>query len=357
MIHLDCHRALREWIVLICLSALMPVSLARSESLKFKWQELPRIPDPVGLAAPFAGVSGGVLVVAGGANFPGAMPWDGGQKVWHDSIFILPKPDGAWLTGFKLPHPIGYGVSVTTHERVLCAGGSDARQHFKDVFQLGWRRNKIETKMFPPLPLPLANACGALAKNIFYLAGGTESPEATNALKNFWALDLAEAKPQWRQLEPWPGPARMLAVAGACDGAFYLFSGVALTGDPAGKPVRRYLKDAYRFTPATGWKQIADLPRAVVAAPSPAIDYQNQLFIVSGDDGELVNFEPKSVHPGFPKNLLRYDPLANKWTSVGDTPLSRATAPVVPWQNRFVIPNGEARPGFRTPEVWGLELE
>ena len=130
-----------------------------------------------------------------------------------------------------------------------------------------------------------------------------------------------------------------------------------MTGDAAGKPVRRYLKDAYCFTPGKGWKRIADLPRATVAAPSPATEYRKQLLVVSGDDGGLVNFEPKSKHPGFPKSVLSYDPFADKWSSLGDSPLSRATAPVVSWQKMSVIPNGEARPGYRTPEVWGLDLE
>jgi hypothetical protein len=40
---------------------------------------------------------------------------------------------------------------------------------------------------------------------------------------------------------------------------------------------------------------------------------------------------------------------------LGESPLSRATAPVVSWQGGTVIPNGEVRPGRRTPEVWMLE--
>jgi len=78
-------------------------------------------------------------------------------------------------------------------------------------------------------------------------------------MKLFWSLDLAEPKPHWRELEPWPGPARMLAAAGVCDGAFYLFSGVELTGDAAGKPVRRYFEGRVSFHPGQGWKRITDL--------------------------------------------------------------------------------------------------
>src|SRR5882672_7711864 len=103
---------------LICALTLLPSVRAQSEIFTLNWKKLPPIPDRIGFAGPFAGVSGGALIVAGGANFPSALPWEGGRKTWYDSIFVLPKPDGQWLTGFKLPRPIGYGISVTTPEGV-----------------------------------------------------------------------------------------------------------------------------------------------------------------------------------------------------------------------------------------------
>lgn len=342
-------------VVWLCVLALTLVACAPLESRSSHWKLLPSIPDPVGFAAPFAGTSGGALLVAGGANFPDAPPWEGGRKVWHDSIFVLPAPDATWLSGFKLPRPVGYGVSVSWRAEVICAGGSDARGHFRDVFALRWANGRIETRPLPPLPQPMANGCGTLVGDTFYLAGGTDKPDATNALKTFWMLDLADTNSAWRELEPCPGPARMLAVAGAAQGSFFLFSGVELIGDAAGKPVRRYLNDAWRFTPGKGWTRLADLPRAAVAAPSPAIATGGRLLIVSGDDGKLVNFEPKSAHPGFPKDVLAYDPRADQWTAAGESPLSRATVPVVEWQGQSIIPNGEARPGIRTPEVWAAD--
>jgi N-acetylneuraminic acid mutarotase len=270
-----------------------------------------------------------------------------------------PPPQGAsnWLTGFKLPRPLGYGVYASIREGVLCAGGSDARQHFADVFLLFWRDGKIESKSFPALPRPMANGCGALVGRVFYVAGGIETPDATNALKTFWSLNLDEARPQWRELQPWPGEGRMLAVAGALNDSLYLFSGVRLSGDSRGKPVRHYLKEAYRFSPKSGWSRIADLPRAAVAAPSPAIPREGQLLAVSGDDGELVNFEAKSAHPGFPRDVLAYESATDRWTRLDDSPLSRATAPVVLRRGSAVFVSGEARPGRRTPEVWALDLK
>lgn len=335
----------------------MLIAQAQTDISSSRWKPLPVLPDPTGLAAPFAGVSGDALIVAGGANFPDAMPWEGGKKAWHDAIYVLTQPEGQWQSGFKLPRPLAYGVAVTTPDGVLCAGGSDANGHFRDVFQLQWAKGTVVTKNFPVLPRPLANGCGALVGNVFYLAGGTDKPDATNALPTFWALDLTAPNLAWRELEPWPGPARMLAVAGSWAGGFFLFSGVELTGDANGKPVRHYLKDAYRFTPDRGWKRLADLPRAAVAAPSPAISSGNELLIVSGDDGARVNFEPKSAHPGFPRDMIGYNPQTDQWRSCGESPLSRATVPVVFWRGAAVIPSGEARPGWRTPEVWAWERQ
>src|SRR5688500_13025659 len=56
------------------------------------WARLPPLPEPVGVAGPYAGAAGGALLVAGGANFPIRMPWEGGEKVWRNQVWILEKP-------------------------------------------------------------------------------------------------------------------------------------------------------------------------------------------------------------------------------------------------------------------------
>jgi N-acetylneuraminic acid mutarotase len=100
------------------------------------WSRLAPLPDERGVAGVFAGVSGrdpqsSVLVVAGGANFPGQPPWAGGTKTWHAAAYVLPKPDGAWRIAAPLPRPLGYGVSVSYGGRVWCVGGGDATEHVR----------------------------------------------------------------------------------------------------------------------------------------------------------------------------------------------------------------------------------
>jgi N-acetylneuraminate epimerase len=323
----------------------------------FEWSKLPPLPDQFGFAGAFAGVSSNALIVAGGANFPDAMPWDSGRKLWHDGVFILDRTNGVWRNSFKLPRALGYGVSITTPDGVLCAGGSDAKQHHRDVFLLRWNGRSLETKSLPPLPRPLANACGAFVGKTVFVAGGMETPDATNTLKIFWSLDISQTNANWRESETWPGAARMLATAAAVGDSFYLVGGTEISPDANGKPVRTYLKDAYRFTPGEGWARLADLPNPVVAAPSPAPNISaTQFLIIGGDDGSLVNFAPLSQHPGFPKRALAYNVEKNAWSVVAAPPVSRATLPVVAWGGQFVLPSGEARPGVRSPEVWALKI-
>jgi N-acetylneuraminic acid mutarotase len=312
----------------------------------------------LGFAGPFVGTDNGALLVAGGANFPDKLPWEGGTKVWYDTVFALERPDGAWKVAGRLPRPLGYGVSIGTKDGVVCLGGSDAQRHYADAFLLRWERGQIETSSLPSLPRPCANFCGALLGGTIYLAGGIETPGATNTLKTFWALDLGATKPHWRELEPWPGPARMLAVAAVQDHAFFVVGGAELSGDPQGKPVRRFLNDAYRYQPGRGWKRVADLPRSAVAAPTPAPVLGNSSFLVlGGDDGSLLNFQPLDRHPGFPKTILAYHTDTDTWRPFGQMPIAHVTTTMTRWNGEFVMPSGEVRPGVRSPRVWTIQVK
>src|SRR5262245_3846491 len=119
----------------ICVSsvALLTVALS-SAAAADDWSQLADLRDREGLAGSFAGVSGGALIVAGGANFPDKKPSQGGKKVWHDEVFVLEKPAGKWRTAGRLPRPLAYGVSVTHQGAIVCVGGSDVERHYAEAF-------------------------------------------------------------------------------------------------------------------------------------------------------------------------------------------------------------------------------
>lgn len=334
---------------------LIAISSSSSASDLLIWNQLPSLPSNEGFAGLFAGTHNDVLIVAGGANFPDKMPWEGGKKVWYDRVYALESIDGKWKDVGKLPRPLGYGVSISTDDGIICIGGSDSNRHYAECFRLQYNNGKLTTTFLPSLPRPCANSCGAIIKNIIYVAGGLESPTATSTLKTFWSLDLADSDAVWKKHDTWPGSGRMLSVAATTDETFFLFSGADLKTLSDGTTSRQYLRDAYSYRPTSGWRRISDMPRPTVAAPSPAAKIgETTLLIISGDDGEDVNFQPIEKHPGFPKSGLAYNTINNSWEYKETFPAGHVTTSLVHWHNHFIIPSGEIRPGKRSPNVWSL---
>jgi N-acetylneuraminic acid mutarotase len=197
---------------------------------------------------------------------------------------------------------------------------------------------------------------GALVGRTIYVAGGLDRPDATRAQPAFFALELDHPAAGWHELPSWPGAERMLATAGGAGDAFYLFSGARLVADGQGKTAREWLRDAYRYHPADGWKRLADLPRVAVAAPSPALLRDGRLLVIGGDDGAQVAVAP-TAHTGFPRDGLAYDPVSNSWSRAGEVPFSLVTTTLTVWRDQVVIPGGEATPGVRSPRVWAADLK
>lgn len=345
----------RLWILgQTLLVAMLPLAACAAE-VNRRWQRLPSLPDRYGVAGAFAGMAGGQLLVAGGTNFPEIKPWDGGKKIWHDTVYALANPNGKWREVGKLPRALGYGVSATVGDGVVCIGGSDVNQHYPDCFKLTVVEGRLRVQSLPALPIPLANAAGVTIGEVIYVCGGSDKPGEQSALNRLFALDLSANRPAWNELEPCPGRPRLLPVAAAVNGSFYLVGGADIVMRES-KLVREYLADAWRYEPVTGWQQLARLPKPVVAAPSPAPVVGDSFFIMGGDDGSRVGFQPVQKHPGFSDEMFAYDTRRGEWRRAGKIKAPRVTTPVAWWQERWVIPSGEVRPGVRSPEVWAVTI-
>lgn len=318
------------------------------------WKHLPDLPDKLGVAGAFAGVSNGSLVVAGGANFPGKMPWEGGTKKWHDTIWALDKPDGQWREAGKLPRPLGYGVSATTEKGVICVGGSDIDRHHADVFRLSVTDGKAGAEKLPSLPIALANSCGALVGSVLFVVGGSEMPGETECVNRAFALDIADESKGWREIEKLPGKPRFLCTAAADDGVLWVAGGATLDKAADGKLTRVYLKETWAYRAGSGWSRHADMLKPSVAAPTPAPVVASRLLVLTGDDGSRRDFQPPDKHPGFPSEIQSFDINENAWSLGGGMPAGRAVLPCVRWGDQFLIISGEQRPGVRTPEVLAM---
>lgn len=327
-------------------------------AVKLEWQRLPDLNDPRGFAGQFVGTINNKLVLVGGTNFPDKPVWDGGIKGWYHDAFVLDAPESTWRKIGKLPETraVGYGVSISTEEGLLCIGGADATKHLTDVFYLTLDGDQLKTRDLPPLPSPCAYLSGAQIGSTVYVAGGIAKPDAVRTMRTFWSLDLKNLEAGWQVLEPWPGNGRMLAVTAAVDGSFYLSGGCDLHPGPDGKPMRAYQNDSFRYTPSKGWAKIATAPTGIVAAPVPAVVEGKQIIVFGGDDGSRLGHKPPQNHPGFPKNVYTYDTAADRWQRIGAAPFVPVATPVVKWHGAWVVASGEIRPAVRSREVWMLKV-
>ncbi|MHA4866072.1 N-acetylneuraminate epimerase [Duganella sp. PWIR1] len=125
---------------------------------KLSWdQPLPMPPAPndaaqEGIAGAYAGYSNGVLLAAGGANFPGAWKqFNAGQlfahkglsKTWRADIYAEIR--GAWRVVGQLPAAMGYGSSVQLDDGVLVVGGElQGGAGSKEVFLMKWNGKSVD---------------------------------------------------------------------------------------------------------------------------------------------------------------------------------------------------------------------
>ena len=323
------------------------------------WEELPEVPNTVGLGGAFSGVSNGALIVAGGANFPDKPEWKNGKKVWYDDIYVLTpeNKEKEWLTGFKLNQPLGYGASVSTGDSLILIGGSDAESYHDGVTKLTWNpeAQTIEQSSLPSLPQPLSFGDAAKIKDTLYVAGGQVGGSSESLTHVFWSLDLNNSDAGWEVLEPWEGPARRKAfVTGQNEGDrpyLYIIGGENLVSEENGKTKTIPLTDGYQYSIRyKQWDRITDVPHPVTAAPGLAYG-QSHILIFGGATGDHLGQILRDDHPGHSPDLLVYHTITDTWLVRGEIPISVVTAEAVAWGGGIALTSGEVRPSRRTPNV------
>lgn len=360
----------KKLILILIVTTVLPQYICSQIQRQLSWHELPSIPDKEGFAGMFAGVSNESLICMGGANFPDKMPWNGGQKVWYDNIYILSKKSLSWqLADQKLPRPLAYGVSATYHNKIILVGGNNSAGYYSDVYAVEFKRGKIQIEILPSLPYPIANMTGALVGNTLFIAGGDTSFTGmpTKVFLSF-NLEHTSGAQKWVALDPWPGVPRIQAVSASWQGNYFIFSGINLLKTSDSTRKRIILRDAYKFVPAmvdnhiTGgkWIPLSEMPRGVAAGANPAPAFESgQILFPGGLDSATAAYKDPANFPGFVSNLLGYDVNSDTWIDFGNLPekTTRVTLPSVNWHQKWVFPNGEKGPGKRSPKVYALSMK
>ncbi len=371
---------------------------SKPNNIMINWSKLPDLPGmadtaSLGVSAPFAGISNGKLVVAGGCNFPDKPVTEGGVKKYYSDIFTLDLSDknAQWKKAGNLPLPVAYGASVTTPEGVVCIGGNNSTDFLADVHLLSTSDNdgSVHICRLTSLPVPMDNLSATYTDHTVYVAGGNENKSPGNSI---FAMKLDKnLDGDWEKLPDIPGPARVqpvLAAQKSADGIrIYLAGGFQpLSGDTdAIVP-----SDMLSFHPGTKeWITETELPlfdngarrtftggcavaykdssilfmsgvnydRFLAAVNRPKLiekaeaDGDTALVGTLQEEGKSYMFHPVEWYK-FNTALLQYNTFTQEWTNLGEyEQLARAGAGTILKDDSLIIVNGELKPGIRTPQV------
>lgn len=354
------------------------------------WLNLPDLPYSPGVSAPFVGIHGDTLIIAGGTSIRKSQGKT--EKIWHDDIWILTKnPDGTykWINEFNLDKPLANGAAVSTDQGVICLGGNDSTRTYADAFILTWNEQtqKLDRTNLPNLPKACAFTSAAVIKSSLkdtvYIAGGQSGLELDSAMKNFWALEIPKGNGtknnlKWQEVLPWPGPSRAANLTisqhnGKTD-CIYVISGRFAEAYNSGTSQNKLLTDMYEFNPsnydaqkynpktseysgkgpqAKPWRKRTDVPRCVMAGTGIGFG-QSHIFVFGGDDGSIYlrNESAKADSSLLPKELLMYHTITNTWISKDEIPGNYMRTSPVKWGDSIIIAAGEVQHGLQSAKIW-----
>lgn len=368
----------------------VPALAQKKQNYFLKWDVAAELPadsgqqHSLGVAGPVAGIHKDVLFIAGGANFPEAMPWQGGKKKYYNKIFayILKNRKLVPLKkSFTLPESIAYPASITTPAGVMFAGGETESGISNKVWLIQWdaTAQEILFKTLPVLPLAVSNAAVVLIGNTVFLAGGET---AANTVTQFLCLDLNDISKGWKNLANIPQPVSHTVMAASLNKTgdkIYLCGGRKKNSSGISDLYSNVFE--YDIT-ANSWKEKQALPYALSAGTGTIIN-ANNIILFGGDKGivfnkvetliaainaekdpvkkqELVQKKNKlqSEHPGFSKEVLLYNIKNDTWKIIGTIPFDTpVTTTAIQWKSGVFIPSGEIKAGVRSPKILTVKIQ
>lgn len=375
-------------LLLVIIFAWMP-SFSQEIS-KLELTDLPNLPAEnsatasIGYAGMLGGGHNGVLLAAGGANFPEGLPWEGGKKVWSDAVFIF--ENNQWrLSTMKLPMPLGYSASVSTDRGVLCIGGNNESVISDQVFLMAYNSatKEVEITEYPNLPESLAFSSAVIFEDAVYVIGGNNEKGSTNS---FYRLSL-KGQQQWEKLSDFPGSPRVLHTTAVQETQttkkLFVIGGRNEKSGQKSRALTTYL--SYDFKNQT-WAEegdllIKDAPRVLMGASAEVMGSMH-IMVYGGSDAilfdelETIGLELPTAandtirneltsrrdailnnHPGFSKDILAYNTITKKWFVYATLPTEiPVTALAFKNNNDFIIVSGEVSPGIRTSGVQSFKI-
>jgi sialate O-acetylesterase len=306
------------------------------------------------VSAPFCGVVGDALVVAGGANFPDKSLLEGGAKRVYADIWA--HTDGEWAHVGVLPDSTAYGATFAVDGALVLAGGNVCGVTTDKVYELTLQDGAAVLRALPPLPEPMEQCGWTRDDDRLYLVGGV----GTTAV---YACTIGEYV--WTRLADLPEPL-VQPVAFASGGSLYVWGGfnpetleVSDKGLVISSEVEKSLwreapsiPDGGTFVGATG-ATLPDGRLAVVGGVNRAI-FARALHNTPEDRIPYLSKEPAEYQ--FRQAVYIFDPASGAWILLGVDPACALAGPGVAVRpaGGLYVAGGELKPGVRSPRIFSL---
>lgn len=349
------------------------------ENIAIDWREGDSLPDVdnhkhIGVAGPVTGIIGSRLVIAGGANFPDAMPWDGGKKQYQKDAYIYDlntENELKYLGRQEFNDSLAYSANISLGDQFISVGGERNGQAIADVLIYQFENDRLirQNLVYPDLPIPLTNGAVTYFNNTLYFVGGENIDLVSNKM---YALDLSEPNSSWVEFIELPKALSHTILVNDKEGNLYVIGGRKRNTNAKSD----IFSDVYKIDIKTkSIQSLEQLPEQLAAGTG--IFYEGNIVVIGGDNGstfhkveQLIvdsnlseNEEIKDkliqqkndiqrAHPGFGKNVWVMNLKEGKWKAVdsiiGESPV---TTTAILYKNSILIPSGEVKAGVRTNQI------
>ena len=349
-----------------------------TDQKSIRWDNQTKLPPNadgsahLGLAGPITGMLSDKLLIAGGANFPGKMPWDGGTKQYAAQAYIYQLEDGALtlLSESKLKDTVAYPGNCTVESTLYVAGGENQNGAVRSVKKLFLEGDILREESLPDLPMALTNGGLVFASGKLYFVGGENAKLVSDKI---YMLDLTADAGVWEEIYTLPYRVSNAVVLSNQIDKLYIAGGRMRNADSLSTIYDQLLGVDLQ---TLAINKIANLPRHT-AAGTGVLDDTGNILLFGGDHAETFHkvealiaqinqtadealksrlTEEKAVlqreHPGFSHDTWSFNLASKQWEKreniVGESPVTTTAL----WhQNSIIIPSGEIRAGVRTDQI------
>ncbi|MCA5005299.1 Kelch repeat-containing protein [Sphingobacterium bovistauri] len=350
----------------------------KDRNLEIEWNVAGKLPEGadnaahIGVAGAVTGILSDMLVVAGGANFPKEMPWDGGTKAYSKEVYLYTKGQNNEFilsNTQSFEDSVAYAANVSFDNSIYSIGGERNGKATSDVYRYFIENKSFKRVQLPSLPLSLTNGAAVQVGGDLYFVGGENADLVSNKI---YRLHLSAGGGEWEEFFEMPKPLTHMVVASDAKDNIYIIGGRKRNTNAKSD----MYNEVYSINVDSKKVELLDtLPEALAAGTG---GYANgNLIVIGGDNAQTfhrveeligaINLESdeskkaelitkkndiQRAHSGFSPNVWYYNLEERTWKASNQIKgASPVTTTAIIHKNLIVIPSGEVRAGVRTDQI------